>query len=389
MGNLNDKHSDVKNSESTPKTVNTTRKYFSQLSLNSLTNSFSRKSNISVRSVNTGERTYTSRSVSFWPKTSELPKNLQESKTTWPVRRIEALFLPEFAYKESLINSNYKFIEFISKGAFGAVHKVKNILDGTEYALKILSKAKVIEEASVQQVKDEVRIQRSIGHHKFIVNCILQWQDKHHLYIVSNYIPGGELFQLCHRLKQFPEDLVKVLTAEIAIALDFLHNAGIIYRDLKAENVLLDALGHIKLIDFGLSKWLSFGDRTYTRCGTPLYMAPEIYTGEGYGYAVDWWCLGVLCCYLMTNEYPKLQMENEIGSAKVILPTSVEVLSPSAQDLLGRLLEINPRFRLRSLLNMRGIAFFKGYSIDDVMNLKVKKPPAVVDTFNVQSVIIG
>uniref|UniRef100_A0A6M2DU29 Putative serine/threonine protein kinase n=1 Tax=Xenopsylla cheopis TaxID=163159 RepID=A0A6M2DU29_XENCH len=270
MGNLNDKHSDVKKSETRSTTLNPSRKYFSQLSLNSLTSSFSKKGtvNLSARSVN-----FTERSHSYRSKKSELPKNLTESKTTWPIRRIEAIFLPEFTFQENLIKLNYNILQSIARGAFGTVHKVKNLQEDKEYALKILSKAKIIEEASVKQVKDEVYIQKTIGHHKFIVNCILHWQDKHHLYIVSDYIPGGELFQLCQRIKHIPEELVKLFTAEIAIALDFLHNAGIIYRDLKAENVLLDALGHIKLIDFGLSKWLSHGDRTYTRCGTPLYMA--------------------------------------------------------------------------------------------------------------------
>lgn len=152
------------------------------------------------------------------------------------------------------------------------MYKVKKVSENKEYALKVLSKAKIVNENAVRQVKEEAKIQTACGHHSFIVGAVSRWQTKKRIYIVSEYIPGGELLGLIEKYGKLPEEIVKIFVAEIAIAIDFLHNAGVIYRDLKPENILLDADCHIQLIDFGLSKWLSIGSRTTTLCGTLNYM---------------------------------------------------------------------------------------------------------------------
>ncbi|KMQ89721.1 protein kinase 2 [Lasius niger] len=117
-----------------------------------------------------------------------------------------------------------------------------------------------------------------------------------------DYISRGELFSLVDEYGCLPEEVVRIYVAEIALAIDFLHNAGIVHRDLKTTNVLLDKDGHAVIIDFGFAKWLQRTERTNTLCGTPLYMAPEILRKEYYGQEVDWWSLGVLACFLLTNE---------------------------------------------------------------------------------------
>lgn len=165
----------------------------------------------------------------------------------------------------------YVVVEYIANGAFGKVHRVRkaNGDAGQDFALKVLSKSEIINGNAIRQLKDEVDIQTICGHHPFLAKCVDYWQSKKKVFLLSNYYPNGELFQ---KFKSFPFELVRLYIAEIALALDFLHQAGVIYRDLKPENVLLDQDYHVRLIDFGLSKWLSIGSRTRTLCGTLQYM---------------------------------------------------------------------------------------------------------------------
>ncbi|KAG5887204.1 hypothetical protein JTB14_016689 [Gonioctena quinquepunctata] len=205
-------------------------------------------------------------------KESTLTLPYESSKTAWPVTQLESFFLPEFPVTASHNEKRFNIVEQISRGAFGKVYKAEDLESGHIFALKVLAKSKIISENSVQQVKDEVQIQRVCGHHPFIVNCPAHWQSRKRLFIVTDFIDGGELFGLLRSYVTFPIALVQLYVAQLALALDFLHNAGVIYRDLKPENVLLDDEGNIQLIDFGLSKWLSYGSSTKTICGTLRYM---------------------------------------------------------------------------------------------------------------------
>lgn len=321
---------------------------------------------------------------------STLVNRLQLAKTAWPVSHAEALFLPEFKIRNNVTKNDFKVIKSLKSGAYGQVFHVQRIDTREEFAMKIILKSKIIAENGIQQVKDEVKIQSMCGHHPFIVNCCNFWQDKRHLYIVCDYMPGGELFDISRRYGQLPEKLSQLFIAEIALALDFLHNAGVIYRDLKLENVLLDKDGHVCLTDFGLSKWLKYGARTNTICGTLQYMAPEILTpSETYGHAVDWWSLGVLSCVLIAGNFPewvdttnqKISSSSEVNSdvhgtstirsvTKVISIPKAEC-SIAAKDLITRLLIINPHKRLHSLSALQNIAYFKGFSFADVRSKKI------------------
>lgn len=208
-------------------------------------------------------------------KESTLTLPYESSKTAWPVTQLESYFLPEFPVSTSHYNTggNFEILGDISKGAFGKVYKVHDLDKGTFYALKVLSKSKIINEHLVQQVKNEVQIHRACGHHPFIVSCPQHWQSRKRLYIVSDLVEGGELYNLISTYAPFPLALVKLYVAQIALAIDFLHNAGVIYRDLKPENILLEKDGgHVQLIDFGLAKWLKYGQTTKTICGTLRYM---------------------------------------------------------------------------------------------------------------------
>ncbi|XP_029670490.1 serine/threonine-protein kinase S6KL-like [Formica exsecta] len=310
------------------------------------------------------------------------------SKTVWPVRRFQSIFLPEFSIKEIPMKTGYTFLDIIAKGTYGKVYKVQKQETGQVFALKVISKARIIAENAVKQAKEEVAIQRMVGHHSFIVNSIHRWQSKKTLYILMDYISGGELFSLVDEFGCLPEEVVRIYVAEIALAVDFLHNAGIVHRDLKTTNVLLDEDGHAVIIDFGFAKWLQRTERTNTLCGTPFYMAPEILRKEYYGQEVDWWSLGVLACFLLTNEYPStlssecLPDQDDLNCANVpgTLPANADI-SPAARDLLKRLLQPEPRLRLRNLLSLQRIAFYMGYDIQSYM-LKKESPFRILGVNN-------
>lgn len=310
-----------------------------------------------------------------------LQDQLGSSKTLWPVSRSQAMFLPEFQIRQVSLQTTYNFINVISKGAYGKVYKIQKKDTGQFYALKVISKARVVAENAVMQARQEVAIQRLVGHHPFILNCCHKWQGRKTLYILVDYIGGGELYSLVEQYGCLPENVVKIYVAEIALAIDFLHNAGVVHRDIKATNVLLDDEGHAVLIDFGLAKWLSHTECTNTICGTSEYMAPEILKRKYYGQEVDWWSLGVLAYFLLSNHYPSVAANGELlpGDRGLdYMPsegfsTNAENLSPSAKDLLKRLLQPDPRLRLRSLLSLQRIAFYMGHDLQSYV-LKKESP---------------
>ncbi|XP_060523365.1 serine/threonine-protein kinase S6KL [Cylas formicarius] len=295
----------------------------------------------------------------------------EASKTAWPLKQTEACFHPEFSTVPSHNAERFSLLCELSKGAFGEVYKVKDSETKRIYALKVLSKSRIITENAVEQVKQEVQIQKACGHHCFIAECHLQWQTKHKLFIVTEFVEEGELWNLLVTHGSLPTALVKLYVAQIALVLDFLHNAGVIYRDLKPENILLDSDGNVKLIDFGLSKWLGYGRSTTTVCGTARYMAPEILSGKPYGHAADWWSLGVLACLMLTTKFPSYEHQGIESNDQVSLPDDVE-LEAESRDLLRRLLEPVPNQRFRSVRALSTIAFYKGFKFDEVMEKKTR-----------------
>lgn len=242
------------------------RRIYCSLSCTSLNGSRPQKKHTSVQ---TYRRPWSRVSRKRW-NDSALADDRLRTRTCWPVTHAESLFLPQFPVN-CQAERRYVVVEYIAKGAFGKVHKVRraNGNVGEDFALKVLSKSEIITGNAIRQLKDEVDIQTICGHHPFLAKCVDYWQSKKKVFLLSNYYPNGELFQ---QFQSFPFELVRLYIAEIALALDFLHQAGIIYRDLKPENVLLDQDYHVRLIDFGLSKWLSIGNRTRTLCGTLQYM---------------------------------------------------------------------------------------------------------------------
>lgn len=188
----------------------------------------------------------------------------------------------------------------VGTGTFGRVRiaRFKYPPEAPPVAVKILNKADIIRLKQVLHVSSEKRILERISH-PFAISSFGAFQDRKHLFIVLEYVPGGELFNYTRKQKCLSTNAARFYAAELITVLDYLHSLHIIYRDLKPENILIDAAGHIKLADFGFAKIVA--DRTWTICGTPEYLAPEIIQRKGYGFSVDWWALGILIYELLVG----------------------------------------------------------------------------------------
>ncbi|KAH8919875.1 kinase-like protein [Atractiella rhizophila] len=243
----------------------------------------------------------------------------------------------------------------LGRGSFGRVHAVQKKDTGRVYAMKVLSKAQVLEHRNVEQVLAERRVLQIGRECRFLVGLKFSFQSKTELFFVMDYKSGGELFAHLQRVGgKFEESRVRFYVGQIVLALQFLHNHRIIYRDLKPENCLLDAEGHIALCDFGLSK-LDFGayDLTRTFCGTTEYLAPEIIMEEGYGFPVDFWSLGVLLfemCFGWSPFYAEERREKYLNILQKELKIPKRpVLTLECNDLLMKLLTRNPLRRIGAI----------------------------------------
>jgi serine/threonine protein kinase len=199
---------------------------------------------------------------------------------------------------------DFDLLKVLGKGGFGKVMLVRKKGTTDIFAMKVLKKEAVIRRNQVQHTKTETHILKQIRH-PFLTRMHYAFQSEGKLYMVLNYLPGGELFNRLKREGRFSVERVRLYAAEIALGLGHLHGLDMIYRDLKPENILLDEVGHICLTDFGLSKEsVSTPNAARTFCGTPEYLAPEILQGIGHGKAVDWWSLGTLIFEMLTGLPP-------------------------------------------------------------------------------------
>jgi len=219
--------------------------------------------------------------------------------------------------------------------------------DGQIYAMKVLRKDTIIARKQVTHTKSEKNILMKIQH-PFIVNLNYAFQTKDKLYMILDYVNGGELFFHLKKEGRFSESRVKLYAAEIASALAHLHALDIVYRDLKPENILLDSEGHITITDFGLSKQITSEEGTHTFCGTPEYLAPEVLKGQGHGTAVDWWSLGTLIFEMLTGLPPFYAQNVNVMYTKIL---SGDLRFPSyitgdAKDFLEAMLIREPEKRL-------------------------------------------
>ncbi|XP_059032538.1 ribosomal protein S6 kinase alpha-2 isoform X3 [Mustela lutreola] len=246
--------------------------------------------------------------------------------------------------------SQFELLKVLGQGSYGKVflvRKTKGSDAGQLYAMKVLKKATL-------KVRDRVRskMERDIlaeVNHPFIVKLHYAFQTEGKLYLILDFLRGGDLFSRLSKEVMFTEEDVKFYLAELALALDHLHGLGIIYRDLKPENILLDEEGHVKITDFGLSKEaIDHDKRAYSFCGTIEYMAPEVVNRRGHTQSADWWSFGVLMFEMLTGSLP-FQGKDRKETMALILKAKLgmpQFLSMEAQSLLRALFKRNPCNRL-------------------------------------------
>jgi len=248
---------------------------------------------------------------------------------------------------EKVTVDDFEMISVVGKGSFGKVLQVRKKGTNHIYAMKVLRKENIIERNQVAHTNAEKRILQNISH-PFIVNLNYAFQTSDKLYMIMDFVNGGELFFHLKKEGRFSEARVKLYAAELVLALEHLHKHDIIYRDLKPENILLDKCGHIAITDFGLSKQLGDNGTTTTFCGTPEYLAPEILMGKGHGKAVDWWSLGTLL-YEMLTGLPPFYSQNLHVMYQMILTKELEFpdfIKHDCRTLLSGLLTRDIRRRL-------------------------------------------
>lgn len=238
----------------------------------------------------------------------------------------------------------------LGKGSFGKVFLVEKVQSGDVFAMKVLKKSKLKRPKQIQRTRTERRVLEVSRGNNFTMSLHYAFQTKDKLYIVLDYCQGGELFFHLSRFRKFPEQVACFYAAELTCALAFLHEHGIIYRDMKPENVLLDVEGHVQLGDFGLAKdniWHpSYGARSI--CGTPEYMAPEVLDKVGHGSAVDWWGLGMLLYEMLTGLPPwytkdRQKLFQRLRFAPLHIPVS---MSSKCASVVRSLLIRDPNERL-------------------------------------------
>ncbi|KAH3660554.1 hypothetical protein OGAPHI_007140 [Ogataea philodendri] len=257
--------------------------------------------------------------------------------------------------RSTVSKGKYSLKDFIimrtlGTGSFGRVHLVKSVHNNRFYAIKVLKKAQVIRMKQVEHTNDERRMLKLVEH-PFLIRMWGTFQDSKSLFMVMDYIEGGELFSLLRKSQRFPNPVAKFYAAEVTLALEYLHSHNIIYRDLKPENILLDRNGHIKLTDFGFAKEVE--TVTWTLCGTPDYIAPEVITTKPYNKSVDWWSLGILIFEMLAGYTPfydqtPMKTYEKILAGKIQYPSHFH---PDVVHLLTRLITADLTHRLGNLQN--------------------------------------
>ena len=245
------------------------------------------------------------------------------------------------------------------------------------YALKVYSKAALMLHRKVYNVRNEKDILLEVRH-PFVVKLLRTFNDPSNVYLLLEYLPGGELFTFVRSNSCLPNDVALFYAAEIVLALSFLHSLDVAYRNLRPEHVLLTKHGHIKLIDFSSAKKIRASERSNTSCGSPAYMAPEIISGVGHTKAVDWWAFGVLLYEMLVglppfyDEDPQ-QLYAKILTSSVTFPRHIE---EQAQDLITNLLQVNPELRLGSQGTeaVTDHLWFDGVDFDMVLRKEIDPP---------------
>ena len=275
---------------------------------------------------------------------------------------------------------DFQIMKVLGRGSFGKVCLVQYKPTKEYYAMKSLKKDVLLDQDQVESTILEKKILQSLDH-PFLVGMVFCFQTEERIYFIMPFVRGGELFQHLRTEKFFKEDKARFYAASIGMALDYLHNHGIIYRDIKPENILIGEDGYLKLIDFGMAKMVQGNEKATSFCGTPEYLAPEIITGEGHNRAADWWSYGILLFEMLCG-IPPFYCENTermydlITNAELRFPKRV-LVSDNAKDLIKKLLIKRQDKRLgnsKGFEEIKSHPFFQGFDFDALFNKKMEAP---------------
>uniref|UniRef100_A0A347ZJ76 non-specific serine/threonine protein kinase n=1 Tax=Reticulitermes speratus TaxID=60591 RepID=A0A347ZJ76_9NEOP len=281
------------------------------------------------------------------------------------------------APNKKLSVEDFDVISVLGRGTYGKVQLVRLKSNAQLYAMKTMSKRRLAESDQIEQTITERNVLTQIVH-PFLVGAHYSFQNEVKIFLVLDYVPGGELFGRLKEEGNFSESRVKLYSAELLLGLGHLHSLGLVYRDLKPENILVDKEGHIRITDFGLAKKTAFGETTNTFCGTPEYIAPEMLLKQPYDKVVDWWSFGILIFEMLTG-LPPFYDENVNTMYKAILHVEVEYpsgMSGPVKDLISKLLDKNPKTRLGAgptdAEEIKAHPFFNGIDWKAVYDKKTK-----------------
>ncbi|KIJ37366.1 hypothetical protein M422DRAFT_231711, partial [Sphaerobolus stellatus SS14] len=292
---------------------------------------------------------------------------------------------------------DFEIIKPISKGAFGSVFLAKKKTTGDYYAIKVLKKADMIAKNQITNVKHERMILMKQSESPFVAKLYFTFQSKDYLYLVMEYLNGGDCAALIKSLGALPEEWTRNYIAEVVLGLEYLHKRGVVHRDLKPDNLLIDQHGHLKLTDFGLSRIGLLNRQTRDAqyqlepsrafVGTPDYLAPESILGiGGDDPTVDWWALGVIT-YEFLYGIPPFHAESPEKVFANIISTHIEWhddwvdYSPEARDFMVKLLTADPTKRLgaNGADEVKAHPFFAGVDWDSVTTQEAQFIPQVTD----------
>ena len=279
-------------------------------------------------------------------------------------------------YKTLKLN-DYEIGDTIRIYPFGRVKNAKNKRTNELIALKILKKSEIVKAKQELHILNELSILQTLDHPS-IIRFLNSNHDEKFIHLAFEFIPGGDLFTLLKAETKFSSDKAQFYAGQIIFVFTYLHSKNIVYRNLKPENILIDKNGYIKICDFQLAKVIK--DRTYTMCGTPEYLAPEIILNKGYGLSVDWWALGVLIYEMICGVDP-FSDEDPVITYQNILKGKIEFSSDfdeNSRSLIKHLLEPELSKRYGNLKNgvndIKNHLFFRSMNWDKLLKQEIEAP---------------